>query len=916
MGSHHRSGNTGPAPQGEESHQESIDNPTDFMISPPSIEPFVLEELFDLPAGNTKSAHSPPMAFLMEPSFSPSEGTHGARNQWMQDDSDWKNASHLQEKLTRQDGSPQTPKEDVHQDRRRNSADLLSEYRKRLKNKSCATCKTPIEIDVADLIKETGKMLKESRYLHPLSFCSRCKGWSCAECLKYHPGSATPPLKYAASNNNLQIAWCCDQGRLFLIFSLLCGLEGTAPPSSPSSKRAGKMSSQRAESSSSLVSSAAKSKSKSKSRSSHSHLSKGTGYGDSFPRREQNVGPESQDADCNTRELQLYFEALSLALPSGKREKTGFDRLSQPTVSEMLWRSPILEHASELLRYASIEEMAKQHDPIKAVLDFMETVFSHVTTRPLLVRERILFPQGERLPFVILGKSSKGRSAKFSAYETAQSLCTITEHLAVPCRKFIEASHRIAHIDGDEEGGRVLEMAQRICTLSDNLSLLRSRTVIEESDSARKPGPSSFTLPTTNVTTRRMRADAGKVAWDVAHQERLTRAAEFHRANCIKGVQDDLIVSSSCYEKEAREAENSEHVPGRMRRLLAQVSSLSTDLPQGIYVRHGESRLDVLKVLIVGPADTPYEHGLFEFDMFCGRDFPQQPPQMFFRTTGGGRVRFNPNLYNSGKTMIFNDQPYYNEPGYEYHGEPARAEAYNRNIEYLTVRYALNAWLAERLAGPTQRSEATRTSAPKERASLQQSQKTAAQSLTPNHPPHVAAHDNHPGPWESAGPLTGAPNQQSVLVDSHPNTPLPVKGKTGNSITSAPASTSMATPALIPASQSQPSVLSHLQSTLTSHIHSLMPLELLSNTVVAPFLPEELSFYTTSEPSPPPPCQSPPEQDDPIFGDIIREHFRSRAEAIMETARKWEKQTGKEAGIGEAVASLEKHLKRHGFLNQ
>ncbi|AEO56624.1 hypothetical protein MYCTH_2301747 [Thermothelomyces thermophilus ATCC 42464] len=924
---------------------------SDLMSSPSSVD-YDLDELFSLPTGNSSNVHIPPMISPMEPSLFPSEATNSTRKRWTQDGSDRKVAGLLQEKLTRQDGPSPASKQSA-QDRRVD-VDLLAEYRKRLRTRSCAACKTPIETDAADLIRRTGKMLKESRYLHPFSFCSRCKGWFCAECLRYYPGSATPTLKHVVSSKHFQTAWCCDQGRVFLIFSLLCGLEATTP-SSPSSKRAVKICYAKAESSSSLGPFAAKSRS----RNSQSQLSKGTGYGDSFPKREKKVGPGLQDADRSTRELQLYFEALSSVLPSGKRETTAFDRLPQPAVSEMLWRSPILEHASELLRYASIEEMTKQYDPIAAVLDFMETVLSHNSTRPFLVRERILFHPGERLPHFILGRTSKGRATRVStAYETAQSLSTITQHLAVPCRKFIEVSRRIANIDGEEEGGRLLEMVQRICTISDRLSVLRSRLAIEEVDPARGPVSSSLTLPTTNVATRRMRADADKVARDVAHQEGLTRAAEFHRENCVKEVSDDLIVSSSCYEKEAREAEKSEPAPGRMRKLLAQVSSLSADLPQGIYVRHGESRLDVLKVLIVGPADTPYEHGLFEFDMFCGSDFPQRPPKMFFRTTGGGRVRFNPNLYNTGKicfsllgtwdgqpwepdcssilqllvsiqAMIFNDQPYYNEPGFEYHNDPARVQAYNRNIEHLTVRYALNSWLAERLAGPTQPSVATHPSTPKETAPLQQSQETTEQPLTPKHPPQVTAHDSQPGPREATDHLTGALHQQSMPANSHPSAQLPVQGKTGNSTTYAPPSTSMATPTSTTGSHSQldgwtanqpkssqiPAVLSHLQSTLTNHIDSLMPIELLSSPMISPFIPEELSFYTTPEPIPPPSCPSPPEEDDPIFGDIVREHFRLRAGMIMETVRNWEKQTGKGPGIGEAVATLESQLKRHGFIN-
>src|SRR4051794_22394833 len=50
--------------------------------------------------------------------------------------------------------------------------------------------------------------------------------------------------------------------------------------------------------------------------------------------------------------------------------------------------------------------------------------------------------------------------------------------------------------------------------------------------------------------------------------------------------------------------------------------------------------------------------------------------------------------------MVFNDQPFYNEPGFELRSNPAQAEKYNRNIEYLTVKYAMLPWLTDGLTGP------------------------------------------------------------------------------------------------------------------------------------------------------------------------------------------------------------------------
>lgn len=56
--------------------------------------------------------------------------------------------------------------------------------------------------------------------------------------------------------------------------------------------------------------------------------------------------------------------------------------------------------------------------------------------------------------------------------------------------------------------------------------------------------------------------------------------------------------------------------------------------------------------MIAGPEGTPYANGLFEFDCFMPLSYPKSPPKMHLRTTGNGCVRFNPNLYSSGKVCL------------------------------------------------------------------------------------------------------------------------------------------------------------------------------------------------------------------------------------------------------------------------
>lgn len=121
---------------------------------------------------------------------------------------------------------------------------------------------------------------------------------------------------------------------------------------------------------------------------------------------------------------------------------------------------------------------------------------------------------------------------------------------------------------------------------------------------------------------------------------------------------------------------------------------LRSSLPSGVWVRSFEDRLDLLSVLIEGPKSTPYEDGLFAFDIQLGHDYPISPPMCHYISYCSDRL--NPNLYEDGKVcvsllgtwsgrgsevwcrdstllqvivsiqgLILVDEPYYNEAGYE-----------------------------------------------------------------------------------------------------------------------------------------------------------------------------------------------------------------------------------------------------------
>jgi ubiquitin-protein ligase len=146
------------------------------------------------------------------------------------------------------------------------------------------------------------------------------------------------------------------------------------------------------------------------------------------------------------------------------------------------------------------------------------------------------------------------------------------------------------------------------------------------------------------------------------------------------------------------------------------------EVGSSIFVRCDDTRLDVLKALIIGPEGSPYENGCFEFDIWLPPDYPNTPPKVNLMTTGRGTVRFNPNLYNCGKvclsllgtwqgpgwdpvrstllqvlisiqSLIMVSDPFFNEPGFQnmlgtVQGTSASG-AYNSSVREATLRHAM-----------------------------------------------------------------------------------------------------------------------------------------------------------------------------------------------------------------------------------
>jgi ubiquitin-protein ligase len=167
-----------------------------------------------------------------------------------------------------------------------------------------------------------------------------------------------------------------------------------------------------------------------------------------------------------------------------------------------------------------------------------------------------------------------------------------------------------------------------------------------------------------------------------------------------------------------------------LKRLITEISSFKTGLPLNydstIWLRVAKNNMNLITFLISGPKDTPYENGLFEFHAFIPDGYPNKVPEVKLNTTGNGKFRFNPNLYNTGKvclsllgtwstndlsekwnpetssflqilvsiqSLILIEEPYFNEPGYESlinteNGKKLSIQ-YNNDIYAQTIKLAM-----------------------------------------------------------------------------------------------------------------------------------------------------------------------------------------------------------------------------------
>jgi ubiquitin-protein ligase len=90
-----------------------------------------------------------------------------------------------------------------------------------------------------------------------------------------------------------------------------------------------------------------------------------------------------------------------------------------------------------------------------------------------------------------------------------------------------------------------------------------------------------------------------------------------------------------------------------LRRIINDIKQLNKNplTSQGIYYHHDDSNVSKGYAMIVGPEDTPYEHGYYFFEFTFPDNYPFAPP-VVISCTQDGLTRFNPNMYVTGKVCL------------------------------------------------------------------------------------------------------------------------------------------------------------------------------------------------------------------------------------------------------------------------
>jgi len=226
---------------------------------------------------------------------------------------------------------------------------------------------------------------------------------------------------------------------------------------------------------------------------------------------------------------------------------------------------------------------------------------------------------------------------------------------------------------------------------------------------------------------------------------------------------------------------------GSINRITKEISNIkrAPDLSLAVACRDDDVRH--IRGLIVGPSETPYEFGFYEFSIRFPKNYPIEPPSVRCITTNNGRTRFNPNIYAEGKVCLsilgtwrgeageqwssaqglesvllsiqslMSSNPYENEPGFENHKiTHADAAEYARKIRHENLNISVIQRLEKALGidntkpeePSTEEDEAARKNSEELETLLADSETPATEASVYEYDAEASYNSLDPTPWD------------------------------------------------------------------------------------------------------------------------------------------------------------------------
>jgi len=389
--------------------------------------------------------------------------------------------------------------------------------------------------------------------------------------------------------------------------------------------------------------------------------------GEKTRRRSTRVFKSKTEKDMTSDETQSWddvsgwvFRALAVYLPNPYADSPApFDFVPHPSIVALLQLSYLPETLGALLRNDSVADWIARSETYQTMLRLLRRLADCELTIRLLVSRGWSKTKSCGIDPFLRGDGEVvwERDEDGGVVRTAP-LYNHFEKLTKQCEAYLTGMSSIAG-DIGETGIKEMSLCGDIVAAKEDLD--RCLAVI---GTASEPDEDKA-----DEQVGKAPSDAEQL--DKAYERECEELAFKYVTLSEDGPTGGLVYQRFHYRGMVDASSNDTRIPKDRLHILRELAVTGTGLPPGIWVRVDEVRNDVMyvpsfhetvksaqfpcmdsKIMIAGPENTPYAGGLFEFDCFLPIQYPNSPPLMNLCTTGGGKVRFNPNLYNCGKVCL------------------------------------------------------------------------------------------------------------------------------------------------------------------------------------------------------------------------------------------------------------------------